>query len=569
MSAPRGKVLVLGKEDRAFLAVIRSLGRRGLEVHIAWTPSEALARHSRYVRATHEIPAYSPTDDAWKDAFVALFRRERFDLVIPTNDSTIIPLQENRRDLEPHARIYLLDDHVFRVAFDKEKTYDLAQSLGVRLPRQLRLVAPFDPQVVLREFRLPVVLKPRSSFRLDDIHQKSFVRKVFSPADLERSLAPFARDGEVWVQEYFEGSGVGVEGIADHGRVLLAFQHVRIHERRKGGADSYREAVALHPELADAFTRMMRGLDYTGAGMLEFKLNFTTGQWVLLELNARFWASLPVAIAAGADFPWYLYQQLVEGRREFPQAYRTGVFCRNWGRDAVWWKENLTAPARERVPVTRLLAELGPALRGREYSDTFALDDLRPGLEDLRRLAGRALTRAGRELRGALGRTPPVRRRSARRARRALRDAHLVLFVCKGNICRSPFAARYLQTVVSNGTQVLSAGYYPKAGRPCPSEALDAAREAGIDLAPHRSAILDDALVARADTIFVFDRQNWQLVRQRWPMARTKLHFVGDLARGGQREIRDPYGEGVDVFRSTYRYIRTSIDAALQDTGTT
>ena len=46
MTRPSGapKVLVLGKEDRAFLAVVRSLGRKGMRVHLAWCPPEALAR---------------------------------------------------------------------------------------------------------------------------------------------------------------------------------------------------------------------------------------------------------------------------------------------------------------------------------------------------------------------------------------------------------------------------------------------------------------------------------------------------------------------------------------------
>ena len=55
MSAAR-KVLVLGKSDSSFLTVIRSLGRQGIEVHIAWCPPIEVARRSRYVRVVHELP---------------------------------------------------------------------------------------------------------------------------------------------------------------------------------------------------------------------------------------------------------------------------------------------------------------------------------------------------------------------------------------------------------------------------------------------------------------------------------------------------------------------------------
>src|SRR5262249_7026288 len=126
------KVLVLGKSDSSFLTVIRSLGRQGIDVNIAWCPPKEVAVRSRYVRAIHELPPYSPQNDAWKRALIALCDRERFDLVIPTNDPTIIPLQEHRADLEPHVRIYLLNEASFRIGYDKLESYELCRRIGVR-----------------------------------------------------------------------------------------------------------------------------------------------------------------------------------------------------------------------------------------------------------------------------------------------------------------------------------------------------------------------------------------------------------------------------------------------------
>src|ERR687896_254854 len=75
------KALVLGHDTRAFLGVVRSLGRAGIEVHVAWFEEGAPALRSRYVARAHRIPAYRPGDDAWKGALIALMRAERFDLV--------------------------------------------------------------------------------------------------------------------------------------------------------------------------------------------------------------------------------------------------------------------------------------------------------------------------------------------------------------------------------------------------------------------------------------------------------------------------------------------------------
>ena len=61
----------------------------------------------------------------------------------------------------------------------------------------------------------------------------------------------------------------------------------------------------------------MRALRYTGVAMVEFKVNAKTGEFVLIEINGRFWGSLPLAVAAGANFPLWLYQMWVENREDF------------------------------------------------------------------------------------------------------------------------------------------------------------------------------------------------------------------------------------------------------------
>lgn len=562
-----GKVLVLGQEDRAFLAVVRSLGRRGLEVHVGWCPPDAVALRSRYVARVHELPRYARDDDTWRRALVALLERERFDLVIPTNDTTIMPLQAHRDEIEPHGRVHLPSNEAYAICFDKGVTHDFAQAHGVPVPRQLRLSAPVSADAIPRDW-YPLVLKPLASYTLDDLERKHFVRRVMQPGDVGRELQHFAGARELLVQEFFQGTGVGVEMLAHEGRVLLAFQHLRVHERRGGGADSYRVSLPLRADLRDAATRMVAALDYTGVIMFEFKMNLETGAWVLLEINGRFWASLPLCLHAGADFPFYLYQLLVEGRRDFPQDYRYGVYCRNWTRDVIWLRENLRAPHGEGVPLGTVLGEFAGALRGRESSDTFVLDDPAPGVEDLRRMASRVGRRLWRGGRAAVWALPPVRRVLAERARRAFRDARRILFVCKGNVCRSPFAENYARGVMNHGVVVRSAGYLSaRPSRACPPLGVEAARALGVDLAAHRSAPLTEGMVREADAIFVFDDDARRRLARAYPYARGKTYPLGWLALQGPVEIRDPYGGATEDFARTYTTIRRALDAALGAAG--
>jgi hypothetical protein len=96
------------------------------------------------------------------------------------------------------------------------------------------------------------------------------------------------------------------------GEVLHAFQHLRLHENRGYSSAPYRVSEAVHPGMLADVRKFVRALDYTGVLMLEFRLNRAADEWLFHDFNARFWAALPLTVAAGADYPYWLYQAVVE-----------------------------------------------------------------------------------------------------------------------------------------------------------------------------------------------------------------------------------------------------------------
>jgi predicted ATP-grasp superfamily ATP-dependent carboligase len=291
-----------------------------------------------------------------------------------------------------------LNERSFEVGYDKLRSYEICKALGVRVPRYKILPVPADPAQVLREFRLPVVVKARSSFRAENLGDRRRTRVARDETGLREFLKILeGRADDVLIEEYFEGDGGGIDVLCADGEVVHAFSHLRLHEGRTYSSAPYRVSAPVHPGMLEDTRKYVRALAYTGVLMLEFRLNAETGEWIFHDFNARFWAALPLTVAAGADYPYWLYQVLVEGRRDFPPGFRVGIACRNWRLDLLWLKEWLALPRAERTPGREIAQELWRALTLREWADTLTLDDPRPGLLDLSRIAGRL----GRNLVGA------------------------------------------------------------------------------------------------------------------------------------------------------------------------
>ncbi|AMV27710.1 Low molecular weight protein-tyrosine-phosphatase wzb [Gemmata sp. SH-PL17] len=555
------------------IAVIRSLGRGNIEVHIGNPSPQNPARASRYVSAIHDIPAYSPDQcHRWIKAVQAIMTREQFDLVIPCSDPTQIPLQQHRKELEPHGKIYLLDDAVFKTITNKISVNSLARKAGVQLPREMVIHSANEAPLIKDSFKIPIVLKPTSSFDSNHIGERRTVQKIYSYDKLDSAIAKMLNYGPVTIQENFIGCGVGVEFLLNQGKPLLEFQHIRLHEPLHGGGSYYRKGMAVTPHLREAALAILGQLKYTGVAMAEFKINLATGNWIFIEINGRFWGSLPLAIASGADFPLALFKLIVDQQTEHNTSYRTGLCCRYWTGDFNWQLANIRAdrsdPTLATRPLSTVLKEtIVSTLALKERSDTLTLDDPMPGLVELRQLTSTIAQRFIRPIRRRWLQSQLARTRLKSRARIALLQAQTVLFVCKGNICRSPFAHQIAKRLFPPNRTCISAGYYPKANRPSPATAVTAAAQMGIDLSEHRSIQLTEELVNSADAIFVFDFENYERLIADYN-CRHKLHLVGAMS-SGPIWIDDPYGQHIDQFIATYEKISKAITTPFNSKAST
>jgi protein-tyrosine-phosphatase len=224
-------------------------------------------------------------------------------------------------------------------------------------------------------------------------------------------------------------------------------------------------------------------------------------------------------------------------------------------------KANRSNPLLLTQPRFRSFLEWLRPLAGKESWDYFDWRDKRITAGMLAAAWGRYAGATVRRLtRGA--RAASLKRRHGRTVANSARAGHpprRLLFLCYGNICRSPFAhlaaARMLPECV-----VESAGFHPVEHRSTPADVAAAAQELGIDLSAHRSARVTQAQVARADLIVLMDQANYSLLTSHFPEAAGRVVMLGMFGTPSALEIQDPYQQDAATIHRVLGQIVRSVE---------
>lgn len=145
----------------------------------------------------------------------------------------------------------------------------------------------------------------------------------------------------------------------------------------------------------------------------------------------------------------------------------------------------------------------------------------------------------------------PIRRRRARRRLGGTWPRGPVLFVCHGNICRSPYAEAVFRRAVDGRIPAESCGLWGP-DRPAPATARRVARERGVDLGDHRSRLVSRASLQGAGLVVVMDPGHARALYRRHGYRGALV--LGDLdpERVRARAVRDPIFQPPEVFRAVY-----------------
>ena len=140
----------------------------------------------------------------------------------------------------------------------------------------------------------------------------------------------------------------------------------------------------------------------------------------------------------------------------------------------------------------------------------------------------------------------------------------MVLFVCTGNICRSPMAEALFRHRIGEDSDwnATSAGTYAPNGSPASNHAISALRELDIDLTSHRSKPLTPELVGSADLIVTMTEAHRFYILDLFPEVGNRVFLINSFGTSKvPADVSDPYGGSLQ----TYKKIRDEIDRALSD----
>jgi protein-tyrosine-phosphatase len=548
------------------------LQKHGIEVHVAsLLPGEPPV-------ASKAIASFRflPTDHiAFAARLTDLTKSLGIELIYPCGDEALELLVAADDLLHGKVKVATPPAFVLQKVLNKGITLETAQDLGIPIPLEHRINDISDLRRRVSSIRFPVIAKARRK----DEHTANRINYYNSAEELE---AEFQRDPDfgdhVLIQEYLPGGGVGIEVLMSGGKPLTLFQHRRLSELPISGGVSVRaRAEPVDSQLAEYAIALLRALQWQGVAMVEFRHDAKTGRLALMEVNGRYWGSLPLSAIAGLEFPWYEWQ-LAHGETPLPPTSYPLVTMRwlageierttQFAGEIVYRRMGLIAGLKEMLALP--LGFFQPI-----KDAVWKFDDQSPAWSEIR-LVWRRIFRPWRDkilmmaLPGYRQRLEDQRMFGSSRAARLFQgftvkgysnNGHQpnlhhskVLVLCHGNIIRSPFVERVLQSHLPSA-EVTSAGLGCIPGRPADPRAISAARRYGLDLSDHAARPASQELISAAEAILVMDYRNLAILLAQWPDVARKTYLLAGCGRKkleSTDEISDPYAGEYSAVQDCY-----------------
>lgn len=328
--------LVLDAKLRQSLVTVRSLGKRGMRVAALEIAGAREKSHSvptfasRWCQRAYNAPAYEHETEPFLTYLKQLLDHSGARVLITSSDGTLAVIREHREELERRVAIALAQDAALEIAIDKEQTLELAAQLGVGVPRGVVVKGVDEAPAAIREIGLPAVVKPIESWLWGEQQGVRLICKLVTTVEEARVAVEelTQHGGSVLFQQFLSGKREAVSFLYAKGEVYARFaQWAKRMQPPLGGTSVFRQSIAVPQDIGDQAERLVRAIDLEGYSEVEFRRD-SEGKPYIMEINPRLSASVEVAVRAGVDFPYLLYQWASGERIDHIASYRVGGWMR-------------------------------------------------------------------------------------------------------------------------------------------------------------------------------------------------------------------------------------------------
>ena len=304
---------------RMSLAAVRALGKNRIPVAaVEYTNipfKAALGFYSRYATYKHLIMNPVKDESGFLDSMIKLASEVNSNrsangkpVLIPVGLDTLMAVIKYKEELEPHLHFIASSAESLDTANDTEKLLNTAVKAGIPCPETTTLEEGETIEQLSARIRYPAVIKYRKGellkFKPDKRYKIIDSASAFVDAFTEmHGIQPFPL-----VQQYISGDGYGVSAVFDkNSEPLEIFCHRRLREYpATGGPSCFCESI-WDDRLVTYAVQLLKALKWKGIAMVEFKGRLD-GEIALMEVNPRFWGSMPLSILSGCNIPYALYR---------------------------------------------------------------------------------------------------------------------------------------------------------------------------------------------------------------------------------------------------------------------
>ena len=295
-------VIIIGGHVQG-LGIARIFGENNIPILLLDTTSINLTRHSRYCKGFFK---YEPGKLLDKLLFLGSQNLYKNWLLMPTNDSHVEILGNNKDLLSKSFKVSTADQDALSFFFNKRLTYKLAENLGVKIPKTW--IADSWEEIKQLKISFPCIIKPAIMHTFySKTKKKVFVCNNYNELKKNYHIAlSIIPNNEIIIQDIIPGNSEHQYSVCfmfDRKKplVTLCARRARQHPPDFGNATTYAETVYI-PEIIKNAKKILTEVQYIGVCEVEFKYDTRDSSYKFLEVNPRTWKWHSIAVKTKSPF---------------------------------------------------------------------------------------------------------------------------------------------------------------------------------------------------------------------------------------------------------------------------